>query len=221
MHALVTGANRGLGLEVARQLADRGYVVWAGARDPEAVPPLGGAVRPVRLDVTEPAQVEAARAQIDRLDVLVNNAGILGDDGLVLAANFAPVHRLMETNTFGPWRVAAAFADLLRASGHGRIVNVSSSVASLERMVDMGPAYLTSKLALNGITRMLAVALREDGVLVNAICPGWMDTDMGRVAGPGGRPVEEAAKAVMWAATLPDDGPTGGFFEGEGEPLPW
>jgi NAD(P)-dependent dehydrogenase (short-subunit alcohol dehydrogenase family) len=222
MHALVTGANRGLGLEVTRQLAARGFTVWAGARDPGAVPALGDAVRPLRLDLDDADSIAQARAEVTELDVLVNSAGILSlSRSLALDADVDDTRRLLETNAFGPWRVAAAFADLLRASPHGRLVNVSSSVSSLARMTDMGPAYLLSKLVLNGVTRMLADALRADGVLVNAVCPGWIDTDMGRIAGDGGRPVAEGAAAVVWAATLPDDGPTGGFFENAGEPVPW
>jgi NAD(P)-dependent dehydrogenase (short-subunit alcohol dehydrogenase family) len=218
MHALVTGTNRGLGAEVARRLAARGFTVFAGARDPEGVPSMDGDVRPVRLDVTDDASVAAVREQLERLDVLVNNAAVGSEARSVLDADHDEVRAVMETNTFGPWRVAIAVADLLRASPRGRIVNVSSSVASLTSMEDGGPAYLMSKLGLNGLTRMLAEALRDDGVLVNAVCPGWVATDMG---GPGGRPVEEGAASVIWAATLPDGGPTGGFFEGEGEPLPW
>lgn len=222
MHALVTGANRGLGLEVTRQLAARGFSVWAAARNPDAVPALGDAVTPVRLDLTDGASIRALRERVETLDVLVNSAGALSTSrSLVLDADVEDVERLLPTNAWGPWTVATTFADLLRASAHGRIVNVSSSVSSIERMTDMGPAYLLSKLVLNGVTKMLADALRADGVLVNAVCPGWIDTDMGRSAGDGGRPVAEGAAAVLWAATLPDDGPTGGFFENAGEPIPW
>jgi NAD(P)-dependent dehydrogenase (short-subunit alcohol dehydrogenase family) len=109
------------------------------------------------------------------------------------------------------------FLPLLRASGHGRIVNVSSEAASLASMGSGTPAYTASKVALNALTRMLAAELRGDRILVNAVCPGWVATDMG---GPGGRPVAEGAASVVWAAVLPDDGPTGGFFR-DGHPLPW
>jgi NAD(P)-dependent dehydrogenase (short-subunit alcohol dehydrogenase family) len=216
--ALITGANRGIGLEVARQLAERGYTVVAGARDPSAVPALPGDVRPVRLDVDDEATIAAVRAELDALDVLVNNAAIHWDPGVrVLGADLDVVREALETNTLGPWRLAIAFADLLRVSPHGRLVNVSSGAGSLRGMGDGHPAYSISKAALNALTLMLADALRRDGVLVNAVCPGWVATDMG---GPGGRPVTDGAASVVWAVTLPDDGPTGGFFR-DGRRIDW
>jgi NAD(P)-dependent dehydrogenase (short-subunit alcohol dehydrogenase family) len=216
--ALITGANRGIGLEVARQLAERGHTVWAGARDPAAVPALPGDVRPLRLDVDDAESIAAAREAIDALDVLVNNAAIDYDSWQrVLTADLGVVREAFETNTLGPWRLAIAFADLLRASPHGRIVNVSSGAGALTGMGDGHPAYSVSKAALNALTLMLADALRRDGVLVNAICPGWVATDMG---GPGGRPVSAGAAGIVWAATLPDDGPTGGFFR-DGRRIDW
>jgi NAD(P)-dependent dehydrogenase (short-subunit alcohol dehydrogenase family) len=216
--ALVTGANRGIGLEVARQLAARGHTVWAGARDPAAVPALAGDVRGVRLDVDDEDSIAAARERIGALDVLVNNAAIHYDTWQrVLTADPAVVREALETNTLGPWRLAIAFADLLRASPHGRIVNVSSGAGALTGMGDGHPAYSVSKAALNALTLMLADAFRRDGVLVNAICPGWVATDMG---GPGGRPVSAGAAGIVWAATLPDDGPTGGFFR-DGRRIDW
>lgn len=222
MQALVTGANRGLGLEVTKQLVDRGFAVWAGVRDAAKMPELGDRVSPLRLDVADPRSIARARAELDSLDVLVNNAAIIGaGDGPVLDCGVEAVRVQIETNAFGPWRLVCACADLLRASPRGRVVNVSSSAASLATMTDIGAAYLTSKLALNGMTRMLADALRDDGVLVNAVCPGWLDTEMGASAGPGGRPVSEGAAAVLWAATLPDNGPSGGFFEEGGRVVPW
>ena len=208
--ALVTGANRGLGLEVARQLIARGYTVLAGARDPTSVP--GG----VRLDVTDQATIDALRDGVDELDVLVNNAAIHYDTWeRTLDADLGVVREALETNTLGPWRMAIAFAGLLRASPHGRLVNVSSGAGALTDMRDSNPAYSVSKAALNALTLMLADAL--PGVLVNAVCPGWVATDMG---GPGGRPLAEGAAGVVWAATLPDGGPTGGFFR-DGRPIAW
>lgn len=120
-------------------------------------------------------------------------------------------------NVFGAWRVSAAFAKLLVASGHGRLVNVSSEAGSLASMGSGSPAYSMTKAALNALTRFLAAELRSGGVLVNAVCPGWVATDMG---GSGGRPVRDGAAGIVWAATLPDDGPTGGFFR-DGRPIPW
>jgi NAD(P)-dependent dehydrogenase (short-subunit alcohol dehydrogenase family) len=216
--ALVTGANRGLGLEVARQLAGLGHTVIAGARDPAAVPVTGGDVRPVRLDVTDQRQVAAVQRELGSLDVLVNNAAIHYDTWQrVLTADLDVVREAFETNTLGAWRMALACSELLRRSPHGRIVNVSSGAGQLTGMGDGHPAYSISKAALNALTLMLAQALRRDGVLVNAVCPGWVATDMG---GPGGRPVSDGAAGIVWAATLPDDGPTGGFFQ-DGRRIDW
>jgi NAD(P)-dependent dehydrogenase (short-subunit alcohol dehydrogenase family) len=163
----------------------------------------------------------AARWTSDRygkLDVLVNNAAITYDTWQRAAgADLAVVREAAETNLYGPWLMVREFLPLLRASGHGRIVNVSSEAASLASMGSGTPAYTASKVALNALTRMLAAELRGDRILVNAVCPGWVATDMG---GPGGRPVADGAASVTWAETLPDDGPTGGFFR-DGHPLPW
>jgi NAD(P)-dependent dehydrogenase (short-subunit alcohol dehydrogenase family) len=214
--ALVTGANRGIGLEVARQLAARGFTVLAGARDPDSVPDPD--LRAVRLDVTDQGTIGALRRATGELDVLVNNAAIHYDTWQsVLTADLDVVREALETNTLGAWRVAMAFAPLLAASGHGRLVNVSSGAGALTGMRDGAPAYSISKAGLNALTLMLADALRRDGVLVNAVCPGWVATDMG---GPGGRPVRDGASGIVWAATLPDDGPTGGFFR-DRRPVPW
>jgi NAD(P)-dependent dehydrogenase (short-subunit alcohol dehydrogenase family) len=215
--ALVTGANRGLGLEVARQLAARGHTVIAGARDPSSIPRVEG-VRPVRLDVTDQREVAAVQRELESLDVLVNNAATHYDTWQrVLTADLDVVREGFETNTLGPWRLAIACSELLRRSPHGRLVNVSSGAGSLTGMGDGNPAYSVSKAALNALTLMLADALRRDRVLVNAVCPGWVATDMG---GPGGRPVADGAAGIVWAATLPDDGPTGGFFR-DGRRIDW
>ena len=134
----------------------------------------------------------------------------------MLSADLARVQTIFEANLFGSWRLAQACAPLLRKSEHGRLVNVSSEAGSLASMGAGTPGYSLSKLALNGLTKMLSDALKSSGVLVNSVCPGWTATDMGG----GGRPVSEGAKSVVWAATLPDDGPTGGFFR-DGKPLSW
>ncbi|WP_435224163.1 SDR family oxidoreductase [Streptomyces sp. Tue6028] len=225
MIALVTGANRGIGREVARQLAAAGHTVLVTARSAEAAAEAARAVgpdaRPLRLDVTSEADITALARDVDALgvlDVLVNNAAITYDTWQrAITADLDVVREAAETNLYGPWRLTQALLPLLRASAHPRIVNVSSEAASLAGMGRGTPAYSASKAALNALTRMLAAELRGDGVLVNAVCPGWVATDMG---GPGGRPVEEGAASVVWAATLPDDGPTGGFFR-DGRPLPW
>jgi NAD(P)-dependent dehydrogenase (short-subunit alcohol dehydrogenase family) len=218
--SLVTGGNRGIGLEVCRQLAERGHEVLLGARDPDAAARAAkeAGATPVRLDVTSAADVDRVAAEIGRLDVLVNNAAITYDTWQRPSdADLDVVRDAAETNLYGPWRLTQALLPALRRSAHGRIVNVSSEAASLAGMGAGTPAYTASKVALNALTRMFAAELRADGILVNAVCPGWVATDMG---GPGGRPVADGAASVVWAATLPDGGPTGGFFR-DGHPLPW
>ena len=225
--AVVTGANRGIGLEVVRQLAELGYSVALGSRDPAKGKSAAASISadhvfPFQLDVADQASVEAAAAGVEerlgRTDVLVNNAAILYDTGnRAESVDLDVVHRGFETNLFGAWRAAQAFLPMLRQSGRGRIVNVSSGAGSLSSMSGGTPTYSASKAALNALTRLLAGELERDGILVNSVCPGWVATDMG---GSGGRPVEEGAAGVVWAATLPDDGPTGGFFR-DGKPVPW
>ncbi|KUM23582.1 short-chain dehydrogenase [Mesorhizobium loti] len=223
---LVTGGNRGIGLETARQLAERGFTVLIGVRDlakgEAAARKLGGKVEAIALDVAAPDAATRAAAEVERrfgrLDVLVNNAAIHYDPSArALRPDWTAIREAFETNVFGAWRVAVAFAPLLSASGHGRLVNVSSEGGSLASMGAGAPAYSTSKATLNALTRILSAELRGAGVLVNSICPGWVATDMG---GPGGRPVAQGAAGIVWAATLPDDGPTGGFFR-DGKRLPW
>jgi NAD(P)-dependent dehydrogenase (short-subunit alcohol dehydrogenase family) len=225
---LVTGANRGIGRELARQLALRGDIVVLTARElakaERAAAALPGRehVLARRLEVTDPASIEQVAADLQRgygrLDVLVNNAASHYDTWQhASSADLQVVREALEVNLLGPWQTALALLPLLRASGHGRIVNVSSEAGSLANMDGGTPAYNVSKAALNALTRMLASELRRDRILVNAVCPGWVATDMG---GPGGRPVADGAASVLWAVDLPDDGPTGGFYR-DGRPLPW
>jgi NAD(P)-dependent dehydrogenase (short-subunit alcohol dehydrogenase family) len=225
---LVTGANRGIGRELARQLALRGDAVVLTARDLDkaerAAAALPGQERVLarRLDVTDPGSVEQVAADLDRrygrLDVLVNNAAIHYDTWQrANTADLRVVREALEVNLLGAWQTSLILLPLLRASGHARIVNVSSEAGSLASMEGGPPAYNVSKAALNALTRMLASELRRDCILVNAICPGWVATDMG---GPGGRPAAEGAASVLWAVDLPDDGPTGGFYR-DGRPVPW
>ena len=222
--SLVTGANRGIGREVCRQLAELGHTVILTARDPGAAAEAAQAVRaePMRLDVTDRASVADAahwtKQRYGKLDILVNNAAITYDTWQrAVTADLAVVREAAETNLYGPWLMVQEFLPLLRNSDHPRIVNVSSEAASLASMGGGTPAYTASKAALNALTRMLADELHRDRILVNAVCPGWVATDMG---GPGGRPVADGAAGVVWAATLPDSGPTGGFFR-DGRPVPW
>jgi NAD(P)-dependent dehydrogenase (short-subunit alcohol dehydrogenase family) len=230
--SLITGANRGIGRETARQLAELGHTVLLCARDPQAAKNaaadlsrshgLRGTLLPRTLDVTDAAGVlelvRSVDAEFGRLDVLINNAAINYDAGRrAVDVDLDEVRRTMETNLFGAWQVAQAFVPLLRRSAHPRIVNVSSESGSLASMDGGTPAYGVSKAALNALTRTLAGELRSDGVLVNAVCPGWIATDMG---GAGGALVSTGAASVLWAATLPDSGPTSGFFR-QGRPILW
>jgi NAD(P)-dependent dehydrogenase (short-subunit alcohol dehydrogenase family) len=216
--AVVSGASRGIGLAVVSDLAARGFAVVQGARDPAAAPRVEGDVIVRQLDVTDTDSIERLAAGLERVDVLVNNAAILYDTwNRAATVDLDVVREAIETNLFGAWALSQALLPQLRRSRHGRIVNVSSGAGSLATMGGGTPAYQVSKAALNAFTRTLAGELRGDGILVNAVCPGWVATDMG---GPGGRPVEDGAASVVWAALLPDGGPTGGFFR-DGEPVPW
>jgi NAD(P)-dependent dehydrogenase (short-subunit alcohol dehydrogenase family) len=222
--ALVTGANRGIGREVVRQLIEHGFRTILTARDEErgraAADELGAEFG--RLDVADDASVDRCFQTVDgqhgRLDVLINNAAIdydIWQRGV--DADLAVVHQAFETNLFGAWRCCLPAVSLMQRNAWGRIVNVSSEGGSLASMGGGTPAYSTSKAALNALTRVLAAELRGSGILVNAVCPGWIATDMG---GAGGRPVEVGAARILWAVLLADDGPTGQFFR-DGRQLPW
>lgn len=224
--AVVTGGNRGIGREVCRQLAAAGFTVLLGSRDEAkgtaAAAELPGDVRPLVLDVTDHESVTAAARRITdehgRCDALVNNAAIHYDWGaFAMSADLGVVQEALDTNLFGAWEVTLALLPLLRRAPHGRIVNVSSQAGSLATMGAGTPAYHVSKAALNAFTITLADELHGEGVLVNAVCPGWTATDMG---GPGGRPVQDGAASVAWGVLLADGGPTGGFFR-DGRPVPW
>lgn len=228
--ALVTGANRGIGFEVCRQLAERGFAVLLSARDAakarSAASNLSsaGTVEPVAMDVADPSSIAKGAAEVASrygyLDVLVNNAGINYDtwEKAESADINGTVMETITTNLLGPWRVCQAFLPLLRKSQAARIVNVSSESGSLAEMGTGPPAYQVTKAALNALTRTLAGELRKSRILVNAVCPGWVATDMGGASAP--RSASEGAAGIVWAATVLDDGPTGGFFR-DGEPLPW
>ncbi|HEX9011102.1 MAG TPA: SDR family NAD(P)-dependent oxidoreductase [Holophagaceae bacterium] len=215
--ALVTGASRGLGREVALRLMARGYTVIAGMRKPE---PLMD-IEAVTLDVADEASVreaaEAVRARHGRLDVLVNNAGILLDGHLgVLEVDGDTFRRTMEANVLGALRMAQAFAPLMRKGG--RIVNVSSGGGQLSEPSTWAPAYCISKTALNAVTVQLAEALKPRGIAVNAVCPGWVRTDMGGPEAP--RSLGQGAASILWAITEAGPEVTGGFWR-DGKPVPW
>lgn len=238
--ALVTGANKGIGFEVAKQLAERGYVVWLGCRDETrgvaAAKQLGGNVRFVRLDVTDAASVHEAAARIEResgaLDVLVNNAAVLfDDDALPSQVAFDVIERTFDVNFYGALRVVKAFLPLVQKAKAGRVVNVSSTMGSVTSVVDpesvLAPllvqypnfAYAASKTALGALTGWLATELRNTAIKVNAVCPGYNSTDMNHNA-EGAQPPSEGAKVVVRAATLEADGPSGTFFDANG-PVRW
>jgi NAD(P)-dependent dehydrogenase (short-subunit alcohol dehydrogenase family) len=220
--ALVTGANRGLGLETSRQLLAKGLNVVLTGRDNRA---LGRAaatlaqrddrVMTVRMDVTDVRTIEKARQTVERrfgaVDVLVNNAGVLlFENEDVLSIPSEGYRRTFDTNVFGVIEVCRVFAPEMARARYGRIVNVSSGAGQLATMSTYAPAYSMSKAALNAFTRILAHAYRDSGVLVNAVDPGWVRTDMGGPAAP--RSPREGADTIAWLATLPDNGPSGGFF---------
>ena len=217
--ALVSGANRGIGLEVCRRLAEGGLTVILGSRDEEkgrqAAQGLSGEVMVRQLDVADAGSVERLAASIEndfgRLDVLVNNAAISNDDGQSGAeADLDRVREALEANLFGAWRLCEVAIPHMRREGYGRIVNVSTGLAALEDMGSGSPGYRISKTSLNALTRILAAELRGSGILVNAVNPGWVQTDMG--GQNANRTVEEGADGVVWAATLPSSGPSGCFF---------
>ncbi|WCE32529.1 SDR family oxidoreductase [Vibrio sp. SCSIO 43137] len=225
--ALVTGANRGLGKEVSRQLAEQGYTVIVTSRSLQnaqsAVEELkGNNLIAAQLDVANPDSIkqlsEQVLQQFGRIDVLVNNAAIHYDTWQsAYNADMNTVQEAMQTDVYGAWRMVQTFLPLLRKSAHPRIVNVSSGGGALNGMSGGTPAYSVTKASLNALTLMLADELKREKFLVNAVCPGWVATDMG---GFGGRPVKDGASGIVWAATLPVNGPTGGFFR-DGKRIDW
>jgi NAD(P)-dependent dehydrogenase (short-subunit alcohol dehydrogenase family) len=217
--ALITGANRGLGLETCRQLLAHGLRVVMTGRDEPALQraqrELGDGATPARMDITDRASIHAAHQSITKqvgdVDVLVNNAAVLLFDGSdVLSIPYEGYQDTFATNVLGAIEVARVFVPRMAARGYGRVVNVSSGAGQLSRMSTYAPAYSISKTALNAFTRILAETYRDRGVLANAVDPGWVRTDMGGAAAP--RSVQQGADTIVWLATLPDDGPTGGFF---------
>jgi NAD(P)-dependent dehydrogenase (short-subunit alcohol dehydrogenase family) len=233
--AVISGASRGLGFETCRQLGRRGYRVLLTARDHAKGKAAAAALRDeglevgfFPLDVTDRDSVRSLAGHLEtefgRLDVLVNNAGVFLDPmppedpsaSSVFRADIATVRYSMETNAYGPLRLCQALIPLMR--GRGRVVNVSSGMGQLAEMNGCCPGYRFSKAAINVLTRILADELRDTRIKVNSVCPGWVRTEMG---GPNAeRSVEEGADTIVWLATLPDDGPSGGFFR-DRKPIPW
>ena len=224
--ALISGANRGIGLEIARQLARKGVFVVIGARDLEkgaaaaqSIVDDGYRAEAVKLDVTDGQSIVAAVEDLakrhGRIDILVNNAAILIDGpGGFLSSVFElkadTARQTFETNVLGPLRLIQAVVPVMQQNNYGRIVNLSSGAGQLSDMRSGFPAYRMSKSALNALTRITASELSSTNIKVNAVCPGWVRTDMGGAEAE--RPVEIGAETPVWLATLPENGPSGGFF---------
>lgn len=229
--ALITGANKGIGFEICRQLARKGLRVLLTSRDPRK----GVKAQKIllqenldvlfhELDVTVLSSVQALVKYVERehggVDALVNNAGIMIDSSAtsILREREDVFHATLETNFFGALRMCQGLVPLMRKRGYGRVVNLSSGLGQLTDMGDGNAAYRMSKTALNTLTRMVASAMEQQDILVNSMCPGWVRTDMG---GPNAsRSVEKGAETAVWLATLPGGGPTGGLFRDK-KPIPW
>lgn len=229
--ALITGANRGLGFETARQLARQGIRVILGSRDPDkgeaAAAQLrqqGGDVTAHQISVTDEGGIkilaQLLKSDFGRMDILVNNAGILPDvqGGSALSTPLGSIREAMETNVYGPILLAQAFIPLMKQQNYGRIVNVSSGMGQLAEMGSGYTAYRLSKTALNAVTLILANELEGSNIKVNAVCPGWVKTDMGGPEAP--RTLEQGADTIAWLATLADDAPTGRFWR-DRTVIPW
>jgi NAD(P)-dependent dehydrogenase (short-subunit alcohol dehydrogenase family) len=227
--AVVTGGNRGIGLEVCRQLAALGFAVVLGSRDlrrgelaAKEIDPEGERVTPCHIEVDNSVNVgrlgEWVKERFGRVDAIVNNASTPPDQYAIAGTtDLSPVAEALDINLFGAWRVTQALLPLLRSSPRPRVVNVSSEGGSIALMRGGYPAYSVSKAALNALTRLLAGELYRDGILVNAVCPGWTSSDG---AQGGGRTHAQGAASVVWAVTLPNGGPTGTFTR-DGRQLPW
>jgi len=226
---VITGANRGIGLEVARELAQKGLQVVMTSRDEKkgqsACATLendGLNVDYHQLDVTDASSIDRFKRYMEkeygRCDCLINNAGIFPDSKdasdndwpSVFDSRIETVRKAMETNAYGPMALCQALVPLMRKNKYGRIVNLSSGMGQLTYMGGHCPGYRMSKTALNALTRIISEELKDENILVNSMCPGWVKTDMG---GSGAtRELPEGADTAVWLATLPDNGPTGKFF---------
>lgn len=221
--AIVTGANRGIGFEMCQQLARRGIHVILTSRNEargkaacQKLQAEGLGVRFHQLDVTHHESIhrlrDFIRDEYGRLDILVNNAGVYLDEGVsAFQVDLDTVRETMETNIYGPLLLCQTLVPLMKRQGCGRVVNVSSGMGQLAGMGGGDLAYRMSKTCLNALTRIMAAELRGTNILVNALAPGWVRTDMGGPKAP--RSVEDGAETAIWLATLPDDGPRGGFFQ--------
>jgi NAD(P)-dependent dehydrogenase (short-subunit alcohol dehydrogenase family) len=228
--ALVSGGNRGIGFAVCKGLNQVRLQVIMGSRDiengqlaAERLQNEGFKVDPHQLDVTDPTSIEALKAyilkQYGRLDVLINNAGVHLDKGeSILEVSLDIVRQTLEINLFGALNISRTFLPMMKQHDYGRVVNVSSDMGSLSKMSGRSGAYRMSKAALNALTRVIASEVEGYNIKVNTMAPGWVKTDMGGPSAP--RSPEQGADTIIWLATLPDDGPTGGFFK-DRESVPW
>jgi NAD(P)-dependent dehydrogenase (short-subunit alcohol dehydrogenase family) len=232
--AVVTGANRGLGLGTAKDLAERGFVVFMVGRDSAAITAAAaevgklGQTRAVVGDVTQVTDAQKLAALIQKefghLDILINNAGVFlegsrkPEASSVFETSPDTVLQTFEINTLGPLKMIQALAPLLRKSAAGRIVNVSSGMGQLSDMSGSYTGYRLSKSALNALTRIAAAEFAGTSVKVNSVCPGWVKTDMGGAGAD--RPIPQGVASIVWAALIDNKGPTGGFFR-DGEKLDW
>lgn len=231
--AVVTGGNRGLGFEASRQLAKKGYQVVLTSRDEAKGKPAAQKLQAEGLDVTyHPLDVtteessqklaQFIREKFGRLDALVNNAAIYIDaqdgENSVFTTKIDTLRETMETNVYGVLRVTQALIPLMKEQNYGRIVNVSSGMGQLSDMGGGYTGYRISKAALNALTRILSSELQGTNILVNSVCPGWVKTDMGGANAP--RTPEQGVDTIVWLATIPDGGQTGGFFR-DRKPIDW
>jgi NAD(P)-dependent dehydrogenase (short-subunit alcohol dehydrogenase family) len=229
--AIVTGGNRGIGREIARQLARQDIVVVIGVRDPAAgertvdeLKEAGATIHSQHLDVNDTKSVRHFVENVEKAygapGILVNNAGIYPEknDAKFLDTKTSVWRETFETNLFGAMRMCREVVPLMKKLRQGRIVNMSSGLGQLHQMGEGSPAYRVSKAALNALTRTLAAEVAGTGILVNSMSPGWVRTDMGGDAAP--RTVEEGADTAIWLATLPSNGPTGQFFR-DRKQIPW
>lgn len=232
--AIVTGANRGIGFETCRQLAKRELKVILTSRDrtkgtnaAKTLQSEGLDVIAYPLDVTQPDSIQQLKQFVEgefhRLEVLVNNAGIFPDmarpgNHSAFDTPIDTVRDAMETNVYGPLQLLQTLIPLMKQNGYGRIVNLSSGMGQLSDMNGGYPGYRLSKTALNALTRIFADELKGTNILINSVCPGWVRTDMGGANAP--RHPEQGAETVVWLATLPKGGPTGGFFRDK-QPIAW
>ena len=223
--ALVTGANRGIGKQVSIDLAKQGIYVLIGARNPSEAEDTLAAVKAVgkgeiiSLDVSKEQSISEASDTITgsfgKLDILVNNAGIFADPGSFYDTTTEDLHRTLLVNLYGPFRLIQTFLPMMIQNNFGRIVNVSSGMGQLSDMGGGYPAYRISKTSINALTSLSSVEAVGKNIKINSVCPGWVKTDMGGASAT--RPVEKGAETIVWAATLPDSGPTGKFFRDKKE----